>query len=570
MPTTIPPTTEPLTTAPPPLGANLLENPGAEEGGSPPVGWTGTSGIGVAAITLGTNGSTPFEGTNVFWAGNNDTATITQTVDLLAEGFSSGDLDSGTLTVNVGGYQRSAAQPTNDEGQITVEYLDASSVVLKTFKGPRLENETGWQLTEETRVLPAGCRKIKFTFDAFRNSGTSNDGWLDAAFVIVDEGTVSVLDTNLLVNPGAETFDITGWTSSTYFSTGGGSAGTNTGRRRFQPGAVAGAQSLEQTIDLQDIEVNGGSVDADILAAGLIAEVGGFQASFASNNDPGEITVEFLDAGSTLINVFRGPTLVPLPVGTWVLTSAVRFVPSNTRFIKFKHTATRSLGSNTDAYLDDCFVKLSVVPTTVPTDTNLLVNPGAEDASSNEDPVLHNDGGTGPGGWKSDPPAGQGGTNNDNAGFFASTSSPRNGSFKFFPPPKSSSSLTQELDLRALGFSEALLDSGIAINSGGYIDSFSGDADSGQIVVQFLDDLDGVPLETFTGSVLSPDSGWVLDDDERFLPTGTRFIRYKSSGRQGRRQTPTWTMHSSPWVPRPRRYLLQQPDRSSFRWARTS
>ena len=225
MPTTEPPTTEPPTTAPPPFGANLLENPGAEEGGTPPVGWTGTSGIGTLAITVGVEGSDPFEGTLVFWAGNNATATITQTVDLLAEGFSSSDLDSGTLTANVGGRQRSSAQATNDEGQITIEYLDASSTVLKTFKGPRLNNDASWQLTEETRVIPTGCRKIKFTFNAFRNTGTSNDGWLDAAFIIVDEGTVSVLDTNLLVNPGAETFDLTGWTSSTYFSTGGGSAG---------------------------------------------------------------------------------------------------------------------------------------------------------------------------------------------------------------------------------------------------------------------------------------------------------------------------------------------------------
>lgn len=176
------------------ISPNLLINGGAEDG---PVatGWTVTSGNPVRLVGVFADNS-PFEGDLVFYANNTATAGFEQTVDLTAHGWTAGELDSGRVTAYVGGYQDSASQTPSDTGQLVFEYLDAADAVLATFTGPVVGARPRFELVSEQRILPSGTRKIKVTWSAIRNKGTSNDAWVDGIFVKLVNNTSLAIKSN--------------------------------------------------------------------------------------------------------------------------------------------------------------------------------------------------------------------------------------------------------------------------------------------------------------------------------------------------------------------------------------
>ncbi len=155
---------------------NLLTNPSFE--GSL-TGWVATP------SGFATTQSLPaFDGSTYFFAGSNPTTTLTQTVDLLAAGYSAAELDSRTLQAAFGGRVRVANEEPRDRAMLTVTMLDSSGNAIGAPRVVQAANTTTrWELIGDRLTLPAGVRSIRYQFEAVRQSGSTNDVYLDRAFV---------------------------------------------------------------------------------------------------------------------------------------------------------------------------------------------------------------------------------------------------------------------------------------------------------------------------------------------------------------------------------------------------
>ncbi len=160
----------------PPTAVNLLTNPSFEAGLS---GWTATpSGITKSATPA------PFDGGNYFAADSNATTTLTQTVDLVAAGYLPAAIDSFAYRTTFGARARSAAEIPVDRGTLTVTFLNASNATIGIANVISANNTPGrWELIGDSVMLPVGARKIVFRYEAVRQSGSTNDVYLDNAFV---------------------------------------------------------------------------------------------------------------------------------------------------------------------------------------------------------------------------------------------------------------------------------------------------------------------------------------------------------------------------------------------------
>ncbi len=161
---------------------NLLSNPGFENGLT---GWN----VAPSGATQSANPA-PFAGTNYFNGGANPTTTLTQSINLLTSGFTASQLDTQDLALTFGGRVRSANEAAKDEGQITLIVRDGSNNILGA---PRVvqstRNTERWELIGGRFYLPTGARTVEFQYLATRRSGTTNDAYLDGAFVTVQAST---------------------------------------------------------------------------------------------------------------------------------------------------------------------------------------------------------------------------------------------------------------------------------------------------------------------------------------------------------------------------------------------
>ena len=167
---------------------NLLANPGFESGLT---GWTVAPSGGVLSAN-----PAPFAGANYFSAGSNTVTTVEQTVNLLSQGVSASDIDTKNLSAVFGGRIRSAAETTNDKGQLTITFLNSSQGTISQETVPASNVSDRWELVGDRLTIPAGTRFINFRFTATKQTGTTNDSYLDGAFLYVQDSTVAP-------NPGA-------------------------------------------------------------------------------------------------------------------------------------------------------------------------------------------------------------------------------------------------------------------------------------------------------------------------------------------------------------------------------
>lgn len=162
---------------------NLLVNGGFEAGLT---GWTRNTsaldGVGVAS---------PFAGTASFVAGADVSGFAQQTINLLTAGFSASALDSRDLAVTFGGRLRTAGEAAADAMRIVVTFLDAGGVPIGSPITVEAANtHDRWELAGSRVVLPALTRSIRYRFETDLNTGGTNDGMLDGAFVYVHDETV--------------------------------------------------------------------------------------------------------------------------------------------------------------------------------------------------------------------------------------------------------------------------------------------------------------------------------------------------------------------------------------------
>ena len=165
----------PFSTSPSLLSANLLVNPGGEQGTD---GWESLSGP-LESVTDGEcDGIAPHGGTRYLVVGGLcvagvDSAEARQRVDLSAE---SAAIDAGQSTVRFGGmlsdYDR------DDLPEIQLTFLDGGGAELG--RSERLGDAVaGWTRFVGHAAVPAGTRAVDFHLFGTRNGGVDNDSYFD-------------------------------------------------------------------------------------------------------------------------------------------------------------------------------------------------------------------------------------------------------------------------------------------------------------------------------------------------------------------------------------------------------
>lgn len=158
-----------------------LTNAGAESGSA--TGWTAETGTGIAAKN--TANRTPPEGSWYFDGGSNVVSVSRQRLDLVSQGMSSGELDSGTAWAKIRWYQ--AAFDNNDPGGMGIRTLNAALSTLATTYSPLVYTLGGtgaapyyWQHRCYPVAIPTNTRHIDALYNASgRTSGTNNDHYVD-------------------------------------------------------------------------------------------------------------------------------------------------------------------------------------------------------------------------------------------------------------------------------------------------------------------------------------------------------------------------------------------------------
>ncbi len=156
---------------------NLLVNGGFEAGLT---GWI-ASPSGATRYTA----PAPWEGTQYFFASTNPVTTLDQRVDLVAAGVLPSEIDTKSLALVFGARARSADEQRNDAGVVTLTFFDDNLVVLKTVTVKAQNVGDRWELIGERTAIPVGTRSLNYRLTAVRHSGSTNDVYLDEAFLFV-------------------------------------------------------------------------------------------------------------------------------------------------------------------------------------------------------------------------------------------------------------------------------------------------------------------------------------------------------------------------------------------------
>ena len=184
-----------------------------------------------------------------------------------------------------------------------------------------------------------------------------NNGGVSVLVTLITPLGGTLIATNLLINPGAETGSLAYWTaggdSSVSVDSGTFDPGINprTGNFDFK-GGRGSFGSLAQVVSLVGQQgITAGSIDGGGLLAGLsFWEQGLFQPSGTS--DAAFVSLAFWDSASNVISTVSTPQ-VDSHDGTWVNYATNCPVPAGTRYLQYTMNFIRHTGSDLDSFLDD-------------------------------------------------------------------------------------------------------------------------------------------------------------------------------------------------------------------------
>ncbi|MGA2500592.1 MAG: Ser-Thr-rich GPI-anchored membrane family protein, partial [Tepidisphaeraceae bacterium] len=163
---------------------NLLANPSFESGMT---SWIVNSGGGTQSAN-----PAPFNGSSYFYSGAVASGFAQQTISLTGAGFTTAQLDGQGLVAVFGGRVRSAAETPADQGQIVFTFLNGSGVAIGTPDTVPASNASDrWELIGDRLHIPAGARSVTYRFQSIRESGSTDDSYLDNAFLYVLPSTTA-------------------------------------------------------------------------------------------------------------------------------------------------------------------------------------------------------------------------------------------------------------------------------------------------------------------------------------------------------------------------------------------
>lgn len=299
-----------------------------------------------------------------------------------------------------------------------------------------------------------------------------------------------------ITNPGAETGDLTGWTSELgAFAASAPYVTPYRGSYTFWAGNVA-ESIISQEIDLLANGVPAAGIDAGT----LIINFSAFQASFNTGGDKGQLQVRFKNSGKTVLSTITNPLKQALPsLHFWEKRNLLGLIPANTRYVDLVLRAVRTEGTSNDGDFDDA--SAYVIDGTL---HNLTVtNPGAESALTT--------------GWTSE------------KGSFSSAApyiTPHSGTKTFYAGTVLESQISQELDLVTQGVDTDYIDTGrAAFIFSAWRASYDSNGDSNQMLARFKDNDRNLISVGFTRMVMTtPSLTWEQDQVDAILPVGCRYV----------------------------------------------
>ena len=165
-------------------GENLLQQYSAEE--SNLNSWNQVSGNSIR-VRGGRNGyPTAKQGNYIFWFGNSSAGEVYQDVNV--EAYANA-IDNSLQSFYLEGFIRSYSG--RDRARIQLEYRNANNTVLASFDSNWKNRSSSWEEVTDERIAPVGTRKLRVILLSERNSGTSNDGYLDALSLRTKENKLS-------------------------------------------------------------------------------------------------------------------------------------------------------------------------------------------------------------------------------------------------------------------------------------------------------------------------------------------------------------------------------------------
>jgi hypothetical protein len=183
---------------------------------------------------------------------------------------------------------------------------------------------------------------------------------------IIASSSVAKADViNLLVNPGAETGNLNGWTT-------GGVSNPFVDHGTWNPGITpysgsydfAGGTGTYGTLT-QNVSLSGISgITTAMIDSGLVsAQVSFWEQGLdqGSLSDNGYVSISFLDAGSSVISTVSTPVIDSHNL-TWQNYSGSFVIPTGTRSIDYTMNFARYSGSDVDSYFDNNSLSVAVVP----------------------------------------------------------------------------------------------------------------------------------------------------------------------------------------------------------------
>lgn len=159
---------------------NLLVNPGGEDEGSPPPGWTETdAGSWAAGLFMG--GPPVFEGDGYIHASTGPAGPSFSLVQEVGVSTWSTTIDQGAMRFSFAGRAR-GYQFNADEFRMLVLYRDAAGSVLDEFDTGWEPGGfgMGWQLHQNERTAPPGTVTLEVELRCLLNQGEYCDAYFDA------------------------------------------------------------------------------------------------------------------------------------------------------------------------------------------------------------------------------------------------------------------------------------------------------------------------------------------------------------------------------------------------------